>query len=61
MMQRRGVLLIWIIVAQGPTVLAVGAGEGCLDIYSLIYHFFRLSPSLWQKAHYRLQLCLKGP
>ena len=28
---------IWIIVGQGPTALAVGAG--CLDIFSLIYHF----------------------
>ena len=24
---------IWIIVRQGPTVLAVGAGGGCLDIF----------------------------
>ena len=24
---------IWIIVGQGPTVLAVGAGGGCLDIF----------------------------
>ena len=23
---------IWMIVGQGPTVLAVGAGGGCLDI-----------------------------
>ena len=30
---------IWIIVGQGPTVLAVGAGGGCLDIFSLVYHF----------------------
>ena len=35
--QCRGVLLIWIIVGQGPTALAVGAGGGCLDIFSLIY------------------------
>ena len=28
-----GVLLIWIIVGQGPTVPAVGAGGGCLDIF----------------------------
>ena len=28
------------IVGQGPTALAVGAGGGCLDIFSLIYHFF---------------------
>ena len=28
-----GVLLIWIIVGQGSTALAVGAGGGCLDIF----------------------------
>ena len=28
-----GVLLIWIIVGKGPTVLAVGAGGSCLDIF----------------------------
>ena len=27
-------------LAQGPTALAVGAGGGCLDIFSLVYHFF---------------------
>ena len=26
---------IWIIVGQGPTALAVGAGGGCLDIFFL--------------------------
>ena len=36
--QYRDVLLIWIIVGQGLTALAVGAGEGCLDIF-----FSRLS------------------
>ena len=35
--QCRGVLLIWIIVAQGPIALAVGAGGGCLEIFSLVY------------------------
>ena len=30
--QGRSVLLIWIIVGQGPTVLEVGSGGGCLDI-----------------------------
>ena len=30
--QCRGVLLIWIIVGEGHTALAVGAGGGCLDI-----------------------------
>ena len=48
--QCRGVLQIWIIIGQGPTVLAVGAGGGCLDTFSLIYHFSLLSPSLWETA-----------
>ena len=26
---------IWIIVGQGPIVLAIGAGGGCLDIFTL--------------------------
>ena len=51
----------WIIVGQGPIVLAVGAGGGCLDIFSLIYHFSFLSRSLWETARYRLKYCLKGP
>ena len=39
--QCRGVLVIWIIVGQGPTALAVDSGGG------LIYHFpFSLSLSL---------------
>ena len=38
---------IWITV--GPT-LAVGAGGGCLDIFSLTYPFSPLSPSLWETA-----------
>ena len=29
---------IWIRVGQWPTLLAVGAGGGCLDIFSLISH-----------------------
>ena len=44
--QCRGVLLIWIRVGQGPIALAVGAGGGCLDIFTLIYPFSPLSPSL---------------
>ena len=59
--QCRGVFLIWIIIGQGPIALVVGAGEGCLDIFSLIYHFSLLSPSLWETARYRLKYCLKGP
>ena len=39
---------------------AVGAGRGCLVIFSLVYHFSFLSPSLWETALYRLKYCLKG-
>ena len=46
--QCRGVLLVWIRVGQGPTALAVGAGGGCLVIFTLIYPFSSLSPSLWE-------------
>ena len=58
--QCRGVLLIWIRVGQGPSVLAVGAGGGCLDIFSLVCHFSFFLP-LWETAQYRLKYCLKGP
>ena len=54
-------LLIWIRVGQGPTALAVGADGGCLDIFSLVYHFSFLSPSLWETVRYILKYCLKGP
>ena len=40
---------IWMIVGQEPTALAVGAGGGCLDIFTLIYLFSPL-----------LKYCLKG-
>ena len=59
--QCRSVLLVWMIVGQGPIALAVGAGGGCLDIFSLIYLFSFLSPSLWETARYRLKYCVKGP
>ena len=59
--QCRGVLLIWITVGQGPTALTVGAGGCCLDIFTLIYPFSLLSPSLWETARDRLKYCLKGP
>ena len=52
---------ILITVGQGPVVLAVGAGGGGLDIFTLIYPSFPLSPSLWETARYRLKYCLKGP
>ena len=52
---------IWMSVGQGPIALAVGAGGGCLDIFTLLYPFSPLSPSLWETARYRLKYCLKGP
>ena len=45
--QCQGVLLIWITIGQGPTALAVGAGWGCLDIFSSSLSFlFSFSLSL---------------
>ena len=41
---------VWMIVGQGPIALAVGAGGGCLDIFTLLYPFSSLSPSLWETA-----------
>ena len=58
--QCRGVLLVWIRAGQGPTALAVGAGGGCLDIFTLLCPFSSLSPSLWETTRYRLKYCLKG-
>ena len=48
-------------VGQGPIALVVGAGWGCLDIFTLLYPFSSLSSSLWETARYRLKYCLKGP
>ena len=41
-----GRLTIWITVGQGPAALAVGAGGGCLDIFTLIYPLSSFSLSL---------------
>ena len=41
---------------EWPAVLTVGAGDGCLGIFSLIYHFSFPSPSLWETARYRLKI-----
>ena len=43
-----GRLTIWIIVGQVPI-----AGGGCLDVFTLLYLFSYLSPSLWETARYR--------
>ena len=41
---------ILITVGQGPTALAVGAGGGGLETFTLIYLFSSLSPSLRETA-----------
>ena len=38
-LQCRGVLLVWIVVGQGPTALAMGAGGGSLDVFAPVNHF----------------------
>ena len=58
--QCQGVLLIWIIVGQGPIVLAVDAGGGVWTFFlSSIFSLFFLP--LWETVRYRLKYCLKGP
>ena len=37
---------IWMTVGQGPIALAEGASGGWLDIFTLLYPFSPLSPSL---------------
>ena len=41
-------------------MLAVGAGGGCLESFTLVYSISPLSPSLWETAKYRPKYCLKG-
>ena len=41
---------VLITVGQGSTALAVGAGGGCLGIFTLTYPVSPLSPSLWETA-----------
>ena len=53
--QCRGVLLVWMMVGQGPIALAVGAGRGLFGHFFSIYFFSFVSPSLWETARYRLK------
>ena len=52
---------VWMIVGQRPIALAESAGGGCLGIFTLLYLFSSVSPSLWETARYRLKYCLKRP
>ena len=49
---------IWMTEGQGPTALAVGGG--CLDIFTLLYLFSPLSPSLGD-GPIMTEIRLKGP
>ena len=57
----RGVILIWIIVWQGPTALAVGVDRVFGQFFSRLSFFSLLSPSLWETSLYRLKYRVKGP
>ena len=46
---------IWMIVGQGPIALAVVASGSCLDVFTILYPFSSLSPSLWETAQCRLK------
>ena len=46
---------IWIIVGHELIALAVGEGWGCLEIFTLLYPFSPLPPSLWETTRYRLK------
>ena len=45
----------------GARVYCACSRCGCLDIFTLLFPFSPLPPSLWEKARYRLEYCLKGP
>ena len=51
----------WMIVGQGPIVLAVGAVGGIVWTFLLSSMFSLLILPLWETARYRLKYCLKGP
>ena len=46
----------WIIVGQGPIALAVGAGRGCLDIFTLLYIIYNIGTRIGQIVHARLRM-----
>ena len=47
----QGVLLIWILEGQGPTVRSVGADGGCMDIvFSRLSVLFFLLPLSWRRS-----------
>ena len=58
-----GAQRIWIRIGQGAYCACRRCGWGLFGHFSLVYHFFFLSPCLWETARYRLKYCkycLKG-
>ena len=41
---------IWMIVGQGPIALAVGAGGGCLDVFTLTYPYLLFLPLFGRRS-----------
>ena len=41
---------VWMTVGQGPIVFPVGRVGVCLDIFTLVYPFSPLSPSLGRRS-----------
>ena len=37
------ILLVWIVVGQGPTALAMGVDGGCLDVFAPVFRFSSFS------------------
>lgn len=60
--QCRGVLLIWIIVRHGPTVVAADTAGCCLDIVfsAVLYFFFFPSLSVFSQCLGWTVLCESG-
>ena len=55
------VLLLRILVGQGPVALALGAVGACLDIFCYLGILFSLFFPLSDTAKYRFKYCLKWP
>ena len=59
--QCRGVLLIRIIVGQGPITLEIGAGGVVWTFFFLLSIISLCFLPPWETARYKLKYCFKGP
>ena len=55
-----GVLLIWILVGQVPTALALGAAWGCLDIFFSRLSFLSSYPSSKMHLGRKVLKCIQS-